>query len=75
MRPVAPPAQAHVPALPLARIRGGATVGAGSLYSYAILHHPRHPAFDYPLIAALVDLDEGIRLVSNLSGVDARLSR
>ena len=45
--------------------------GRGSLYSYAILHHPQHPAFDYPLIAALVDLDEGIRLVSNLSGVEA----
>ena len=45
--------------------------GRGSLYSYAILHHPRHPAFDYPVIAALVDLEEGIRLVSNLSGVAA----
>jgi uncharacterized OB-fold protein len=45
--------------------------GRGSLYSYAILHHPRHPAFDYPLIAALVDLEEGIRLVSNLTGVEA----
>jgi uncharacterized protein len=44
--------------------------GRGSLYSYAILHHPQHPAFDYPVIAALVDLEEGIRLVSNLSGVD-----
>ena len=28
--------------------------GRGSLYSYAILHHPRHPAFEYPLLAALV---------------------
>jgi uncharacterized OB-fold protein len=45
--------------------------GRGSLYSFAILHHPRHPAFDYPLIAALVDLEEGIRLVSNLTGVEA----
>ena len=44
--------------------------GRGSLYSYAILHHPRHPAFDYPLIAALVDLDEGVRMVSNLAGVE-----
>jgi uncharacterized protein len=44
--------------------------GRGSLYSYAILYHPQHPAFDYPLIAALVDLEEGIRLVSNLSGVE-----
>jgi uncharacterized OB-fold protein len=44
--------------------------GRGSLYSYAILHHPQHPAFDYPVVAALVDLEEGIRLVTNLSGVD-----
>jgi len=49
--------------------------GRGSLYSYAILHHPRHPAFDYPLVAALVDLEEGIRLVSNLSGVEAAAIR
>jgi uncharacterized OB-fold protein len=46
--------------------------GRGSLYSYAILHHPRHPAFDYPLVAALVDLEEGIRFVSNLPGVEGR---
>jgi uncharacterized OB-fold protein len=44
--------------------------GRGALYSYAVLHHPQHPAFDYPVLAALVDLDEGIRLVSNLVGVD-----
>jgi len=43
--------------------------GRGSLYSYALLHHPRHPAFEYPVIAALVDLDEGVRLVSNLVDV------
>ena len=44
--------------------------GRGTLYSYAILHHPRHPAFDYPVVAAIVDLDEGIRLVSNLTAVE-----
>jgi hypothetical protein len=43
--------------------------GRGSLYSYAILHHPQHPAFEYPVLAALVDLDEGVRVVSNLTGV------
>jgi uncharacterized OB-fold protein len=43
--------------------------GRGALYSYALLHHPRSPAFDYPVLAALVDLDEGIRLVSNLVDV------
>jgi uncharacterized protein len=44
--------------------------GLGTLYSYAVLHHPQHPAFEYPVLAALVDLDEGIRLVSNLVDVD-----
>ncbi len=44
--------------------------GRGTLYSYAVLHHPQHPAFDYPVLAALVDLDEGIRLVSNLVDID-----
>jgi uncharacterized OB-fold protein len=44
--------------------------GRGSLYSYAILHHPRNPAFDYPVIAALIDLEEGVRVVSNVSGVE-----
>jgi uncharacterized OB-fold protein len=45
-------------------------MGTGTLYSYAILHHPQHPAFAYPLIAALVELDEGIRLVSNLVDIE-----
>lgn len=44
--------------------------GRGSLHSFAILHHPQHPAFDYPVLVALVDLDEGVRIVSNLVGVD-----
>ena len=44
--------------------------GSGTLYSYAVLHHPQHPAFDYPVLAALVDLDEGIRLLSELADVE-----
>ena len=44
--------------------------GAGMLYSYAVLHHPQNPAFEYPVLAALVDLDEGIRIVSNLTDVE-----
>lgn len=43
--------------------------GRGTVYSYAILHHPQHPAFDYPVLAVLVDLDEGIRMVSNIVDV------
>jgi uncharacterized OB-fold protein len=44
--------------------------GRGTVHSFAVLHHPRHPAFDYPVLVALVDLDEGVRIVSNLVGVD-----
>jgi uncharacterized OB-fold protein len=44
-------------------------VGTGVVYSYSFLHHPQNPAFDYPVIAALVDLDEGVRIVSNLVDV------
>jgi hypothetical protein len=44
--------------------------GTGSLYSYAVLHHPRSPLFEYPVLAALVDLDEGVRVVTNLVGVE-----
>jgi uncharacterized OB-fold protein len=40
--------------------------GTGVVYSYTILHHPQHPSFRYPVIAALVDLDEGVRVLSNL---------
>ena len=45
--------------------------GRGTLYSYSVLHHPQSPAFEYPLLVALVDLEEGIRLVSNLIDVAA----
>lgn len=44
--------------------------GRGTVYSYALLHHPQNPLFTYPVVAALVDLDEGIRLVSNLVDID-----
>jgi uncharacterized OB-fold protein len=44
--------------------------GTGLVYSYAVLHHPRSPKFTYPLMTALVELDEGVRLVTNLVGVE-----
>jgi uncharacterized OB-fold protein len=43
--------------------------GGGTVYSYAVLHHPQAPQFDYPVTAALIELDEGVRLLSNLVGV------
>ena len=44
--------------------------GKGTVYSYVVVHHPQFPGFDYPLVAAVIDLAEGTRLVSNIVGVD-----
>lgn len=44
--------------------------GTGTVYSWSALHHPQHPAFDYPVLAALVELDEGVRLVTNLIDIE-----
>jgi uncharacterized protein len=44
--------------------------GIGTVYSYSILHHPRSPNFTYPLLTALVDLEEGVRMVTNLINLD-----
>lgn len=43
--------------------------GTGTVYSCVALHHPKSPQFDYPVVAALVDLDEGVRMVTNLEGL------
>ncbi|MCV7399461.1 Zn-ribbon domain-containing OB-fold protein [Mycobacterium fragae] len=44
--------------------------GRGSVYSYVMPHQPRFPFFEYPYIVALVELDEGVRLVSNLVDIE-----
>jgi uncharacterized OB-fold protein len=42
--------------------------GRATLYSWAIPHHPQAPGFRYPVLAGLVELEEGTRLVSNIVG-------
>jgi uncharacterized OB-fold protein/acyl dehydratase len=42
--------------------------GRGRVHSFVVNHHPRHPAFDHPLLVALVELAEGTRLITNLVG-------
>lgn len=44
--------------------------GRGTVHSYVVNHYPQVPSFEYPLIVALVDLEEGTRLVSNLVDVE-----
>ena len=45
--------------------------GKGTVYSFVTNHYPQVPAFDYPLNVALIELEEGVRLISNVVGVDA----
>ncbi|WP_405933823.1 bifunctional MaoC family dehydratase N-terminal/OB-fold nucleic acid binding domain-containing protein [Streptomyces sp. NBC_00827] len=43
--------------------------GDGTVYSYVVMHHPPFPAFDPPYAVGLVELSEGVRMVSNVVGV------
>ncbi|TDB85089.1 hypothetical protein E1264_22400 [Actinomadura sp. KC216] len=45
------------------------SAGNGHVYTYVVNHHPRHPAFDYPLVVAVIELAEGTRLIANMAGV------
>lgn len=44
--------------------------GRATLYSYVVVHHPQVPAFDYPLVVGLGELEEGTRLVADVVGID-----
>ena len=44
--------------------------GRGEVFSFVVVHHPQVPGFDYPLPIALVELEEGTRLVADLVGVE-----
>jgi uncharacterized OB-fold protein/acyl dehydratase len=46
-----------------------ASSGRGAIHSYVIAHHPSIPPFRYPHPVALVDLEEGVRIVAELAGV------
>jgi uncharacterized protein len=43
--------------------------GRGVLYSFVVVHYPQVASFDYPLPIGLVELEEGTRVVANLSGI------
>jgi uncharacterized OB-fold protein len=44
--------------------------GRGKIYSYVVYHRAYHPSFnnDVPYVVALVELDEGPRLLTNIIG-------
>lgn len=42
--------------------------GRGRVYSFVMPHHPRFPFMEYPYVVALVELEEGTRIVANIVG-------
>ena len=55
-----------------AEIDWRAATGGGTVYTYTIVYHPTHPAFTdkVPYVVAVVELDEGPRIVVNIKNCD-----
>ena len=48
-------------------------MGTGSVHSFTVMRRASHPAFSSltPYVLALIELDEGPRMVTNVVGADA----
>ncbi|MCA1833357.1 MAG: bifunctional MaoC family dehydratase N-terminal/OB-fold nucleic acid binding domain-containing protein [Actinomycetota bacterium] len=44
--------------------------GRGEVYSFVVHHYPPIPGFETPYVVALIALEEGVRIVSNVIGVE-----
>lgn len=42
------------------------TSGLGTVYSYTVVHRPQRPEFAVPYVVAIVELDEGFHMLTNL---------
>ncbi|HEV2008163.1 MAG TPA: Zn-ribbon domain-containing OB-fold protein [Burkholderiales bacterium] len=53
-----------------ARLEWSECSGRGTVYSYTIVHRAPSPAFaaDVPYVVAVVEIDEGLRLMTNVVG-------
>jgi uncharacterized OB-fold protein len=49
--------------------------GTGEVYSYVVHHHPPVPGKQLPVVVALVQLPEGVRMVGEMPGVRADQAR
>ena len=46
------------------------STGQGTVHSYVVIRYPEVPGYTYPLVVAVVDLEEGTRFVGNVVDVD-----
>jgi uncharacterized OB-fold protein len=47
-----------------------AASGRASLYSFVVMHYPEVAPFDYPNPIGLIELEEGVRLIAGLVGIE-----
>jgi uncharacterized OB-fold protein len=54
-------------------LRWSKVSGRGRIYAFTIVHRPTHPAFrpDAPYVVAIVELEEGCRMMTNIVGIPA----
>ena len=45
--------------------------GKGTVFSYVVHHAPKVPGRTLPFVIALVELEEGVRMLGELRGIDA----
>ncbi len=45
--------------------------GRGEVYSFVVHHHPPVPGFDPPFVVAVVQLEEGTRIIGNVIDIDS----
>jgi uncharacterized OB-fold protein/acyl dehydratase len=46
------------------------STGQGTVHTFTVIRHPQFPGYDFPILAALIDLEEGVRIVSNVVECD-----
>ena len=66
------PPRAHCPQCGSAALEWRGVSGRGTVYTFTIAHRPPHPVFSdqCPLAIAVVELEEGPRMISNIVGCD-----
>ena len=40
--------------------------GKGTVHTFTVIHYPPFPGYEYPIIAAIIDLEEGERIASSI---------
>ena len=53
-----------------ADLRWERSAGKGAIYSWTVVWRPQTPAFEIPYAIAIIDVDEGYQMMSNVVGVD-----